>query len=44
MNEIIIYKEEDEYEYEEEEEEEDKGLINFSNKARGFGFGVPKEY
>ena len=43
MNEIIIYKEEDEYEYE-EEEEEDKGLINFSNKARGFGFGVPKEY
>ena len=43
MNEIIIYKEEDEYEYE-EEEEEDKGLINFSNKARGFGFGVPKQY
>ena len=43
MNEIIIYKEEDEYEYE-EEEGEDKGLINFSNKARGFGFGVPKQY
>ena len=21
-----------------------KGLINFSNKARGFGFGVPKQY